>query len=233
MVLALRPVDGATHPNHADAAHLAELLASEGTQPLRCVAVAPGHVALAVANGTYVHALSARDDAPDDDAPADPATGAPPAATTTTSTTSTTTVPSSHLSFHGASPVAALDFLPADAARNLPPVLLAVQEDGAVAAWCWVPAANDDEEAAAGKNGGGGGGGDRRRRKMRWAPMAAPAYAGGPPAILPPAPGLADERRVVRVAKAVAYEPERAGSNPTERNRTGTGTTTISGAGAS
>ncbi len=222
MVLALRPVDGATHPNHTDAAHLAELLASEGTQPLRCVAVAPGHVALAVANGTYVHALSARDDAPDDDAPADPATGAPPAATTTTSTTSTTTVPSSHLSFHGASPVAALDFLPADAARNLPPVLLAVQEDGAVAAWCWVPAANDEEEAA-GKNGGGGGGGGARRRKMRWAPMAAPAYAGGPPAILPPAPGLADERRVVRVAKAVAYEPERAGSNPTERNRNGNG----------
>ena len=174
-----------------------------------------------MANGTYVHALSARDDAPDDDAPFDPATGAPPAATTTTSTTSTTTVPSSHLSFHGASPVAALDFLPADAARNLPPVLLAVQEDGAVAAWCWVPAANDEEEAA-GKNGGGGGDTAVRRRKMRWAPMAAPAYAGGPPRSSPRA---GTRRRATRRARrqGVAYEPERAGSNPTERNRNGNG----------
>jgi len=56
----LREVNDASFPDHAMSGHLDELLRSPGSQPVRCVATAPGHVVVSVAGGKYLHAFSAR-----------------------------------------------------------------------------------------------------------------------------------------------------------------------------
>ena len=177
MSVLIHNVDDASFPNLAMSGNLPELLSSSGTQPLRCAAVTAGHVAVAVSNGTYLHVLSARSRGESD--PRRPfgrarhvsreaeltraAFGASPIRLDDRDEGDT------HLSFHGASPVAALEFVPANSSADPTTSralhLLAVQEDGAVAAWRWSP----DERAPAG-----------------WIPVVRPAYAGGPPIVLPP-----------------------------------------------
>ena len=71
----------------------------------------------------------------------------------------------SQLSFHGASPVVKLMFLPRDDSRDVPCVLVAVQENGAVAAWCRASRDDDDD--------------------VGWTEMAEPSVPGGPPEIAP------------------------------------------------
>ena len=186
MSVLIHNVDDASFPNLAMSGNLPELLSSSGTQPLRCAAVTAGHVAVAVSNGTYLHVLSARSRGESD--PRRPfgrarhvsreaeltraAFGASPIRLDDRDEGDTP------LSFHGASPVAALEFVPANSSADPTTSralhLLAVQEDGAVAAWRWSP---DDERASDG-----------------WIPVVRPAYAGGP-AHRPPTPQTSARRR--------------------------------------
>jgi hypothetical protein len=161
MRLLIRNVNHDSFPGYPTARNLPELLSSVGTQPLRCAAVSPGHVALAVANGSYLHVLSAKPGGGGGGGTSAGA-GTPPGGGGITSdgaSSSSSQIENlraafgstlsnlgglggsdggdSHLSFHGASPVAALAFVPADRASGAPLCLLAVQEDGAVAAWRW------------------------------------------------------------------------------------------------
>lgn len=167
MRLLIRNVNHDSFPNYPMAGNLCELLSSVGTQPLRCAAVSPGHVALAVANGTYLHVLSARPGSGGAGGGESGGVGASGGGGAghqynTASSSSSSEIENlraafgstlrnlpvhgmglggsadagdSHLSFHGASPVAALAFVPGDHAAGRPLCLLAVQDDGAVAAW--------------------------------------------------------------------------------------------------
>ena len=47
-ITALVALDGTSLPTHAESRGLPALLADVGTQPLRCVASTPGHLAVAV-----------------------------------------------------------------------------------------------------------------------------------------------------------------------------------------
>ena len=153
----LREVNDASFPDHAMSGHLDELLRSPGSQPVRCVATAPGHVVVSVAGGKYLHAFSAR-------TPRPARVGATP--TEPTLAPSFSLAPNerdersrsslerterswedddrawerteeSFLSFHGASRVARVVFVPPDASNATPLALLAAQEDGGAAAWRW------------------------------------------------------------------------------------------------
>ena len=166
--------------------HLDELLRSPGSQPVRCVATAPGHVVVSVAGGKYLHAFSAR-------TPRPARVGATP--TEPTLAPSFSLAPNerdersrsslerterswedddrawerteeSFLSFHGASRVARVVFVPPDASNATPLALLAAQEDGGVAAWRWCCEDTEPEP--------------------RWVPCAPPAFAGGPPLVAAP-----------------------------------------------
>ena len=190
---ALVPLDGESLPTHAESSSLPALLTQPHARPIRCVASMPGHIALAVSGGTYVHACSAR---PGDAKSAEvamrralskkngPAGGVARTASSdlraafgsgefggvvdgTGDVGGDDRRRDSQLSFHGASPVAKLMFLPQDDSRNVPCVLVAVQENGAVAAWCRVSRAGDDDDA------------------VGWTEMAEPSVPGGPPEIAP------------------------------------------------
>ena len=199
-------VDDASFPTYPTAGHLPELLSSVGTQPLRCVAVAPqgGHTALAVANGTYLHVLSARASGSgsggsggDGGAGAAASSGGAVDLDALRAALGSSTehlgggldAGDSHLSFHGVSPVAALEFVPSDVASARPLCLLAIQEDGAVAAWAW----------ASGTAAGG---------LPRWAPMAEAPFAGGAPIVLPPLPGMRTHGAVAAAALTVTPAAE-------------------------
>ena len=182
----LREVNDASFPDHAMSGHLDELLRSPGSQPVRCVATAPGHVVVSVAGGKYLHAFSAR-------TPRPARVGATP--TEPTLAPSFSLAPNerdersrsslerterswedddrawertqeSFLSFHGASRVARVVFVPPDASNATPLALLAAQEDGGVAAWRWCCEDTEPEP--------------------RWVPCAPPAFAGGPPLVAAP-----------------------------------------------
>ena len=182
----LREVNDASFPDHAMSGHLDELLRSPGSQPVRCVATAPGHVVVSVAGGKYLHAFSAR-------TPRPARVGATP--TEPTLAPSDSLAPNerdersrsslerterswedddrawerteeSFLSFHGASRVARVVFVPPDASNATPLALLAAQEDGGVAAWRWCCEDTEPEP--------------------RWVPCAPPAFAGGPPLVAAP-----------------------------------------------
>ena len=181
----LREVNDASFPDHAMSGHLDELLRSPGSQPVRCVATAPGHVVVSVAGGKYLHAFSAR-------TPRPARVGATP--TEPTLAPSDSLAPNerdersrsslerterswedddrawerteeSFLSFHGASRVARVVFVPRDASNATPLALLAAQEDGGTAAWRWCCEDTEPEP--------------------RWVPCA-PAFAGGPPLVAAP-----------------------------------------------
>ena len=183
----LREVNDASFPDHAMSGHLDELLRSPGSQPVRCVATAPGHVVVSVAGGKYLHAFSARTPRPAR------VVGATP--TEPTLAPSFSLAPNerdersrsslerterswedddrawerteeSFLSFHGASRVARVVFVPLDASNATPLALLAAQEDGGVAAWRWCCEDTEPEP--------------------RWVPCAPPAFAGGPPLVAAP-----------------------------------------------
>ena len=188
---ALVPLDGESLPTHAESSSLPALLAQPHARPIRCVASTPGHFAFAVSGGTYVHACSAR---PGDAARAEAAmrralsrkNEAGGVARTASSdlraafgsgefggvVDGTGDVGGddrrrdSQLSFHGASPVVKLMFLPRDDSRDVPCVLVAVQENGAVAAWCRASRDDDDDDVG-------------------WTEMAEPSVPGGPPEIAP------------------------------------------------
>ena len=183
----LREVNDASFPDHAMSGHLDELLRSPGSQPVRCVATAPGHVVVSVAGGKYLHAFSARTPRPANigATPTEP-TLAPsvrvePNERDERSRSSLDTndrawednVPTteeSFLSFHGASRVARVVFVPPDASNATPLALLAAQEDGGVAAWRW---RRDDT-------------GNDTEPEPRWVPCAPPAFVGGPPLVTAP-----------------------------------------------
>ena len=195
---ALVPLDGESLPTHAESSSLPALLAQPHALPIRCVASTPGHIAFAVSGGTYVHACSAR---PGDAARAEAAmrraiekNEASHGVARTASSDLRAAFGSgefggvvdgagdslggddqargdSQLSFHGASPVVKLMFLPGDDSRDVPCVLVAVQENGAVAAWCRVMSRGDDDD------------------DVRWMEMAEPTVPGGPPEIAPPLRG--------------------------------------------
>jgi|AntAceMinimDraft_1070359.scaffolds.fasta_scaffold05156_5 hypothetical protein len=170
MRLLIRDVNHDSFPHYPTARNLPELLSSVGTQPVRCAAVWPGHLAIAVANGTYLHVLSARgappcgggdsghSGAPDGEATLGRSGTRDGSSSSSSECAEETEIENlrrafgrslpvhghgmeeedsgdSHLSFHGASPVAALAFVPKDFTTGRPLCLLAVQEDGAVAAW--------------------------------------------------------------------------------------------------
>ena len=48
----IREVNDATFPHHGMSGRLDELLRSPGSQPVLCVATAPGHVVVSVAGGS-------------------------------------------------------------------------------------------------------------------------------------------------------------------------------------
>lgn len=147
----IREVNDATFPHHGMSGRLDELLRSPGSQPVRCVATAPGHVVVSVAGGKYLHAFSARTPHPGEDAATKPAAPEHPRDAFVESQTRRPPdlepellETSALLSFHGASPVSRVVFVPAGAeefsadTEKTPLILLAVQEDGGVAAWRWV-----------------------------------------------------------------------------------------------
>ena len=185
----LREVNDASFPDHAMSGHLDELLRSPGSQPVRCVATAPGHVVVSVAGGKYLHAFSARTPRPANigATPTEPTRLAPSvgdepnerARTFPRSSLDTndrawerTTEPPSFLSFHGASRVARVVFVPPDASNSnaTPLALLAAQEDGGVAAWRWCCDDTDTEPEP----------------EPRWVPCAPPAFVGGAPLVTAP-----------------------------------------------
>ena len=227
-ITALVALDGTSLPTHAESRGLPALLADVGTQPLRCVASTPGHLAVAVSGGTYVHAFSA---VPSDvvraedamrRARADAARGPDPRGPHRTASSdlraafgsgefggvvdgtlgSSTYVDrhgassgdGSQLSFHGASPVVKLMFLPGDVSREVPCVLVAVQENGAVSAWCRDPSAGSSHN-------------------HRWIEMAEPRVPGGPPEVSPPLRGyqVGSHGAVVDAALAVSAGVESNG----------------------
>jgi len=231
-ITALVALDGTSLPTHAESRGLPALLADVGTQPLRCVASTPGHLAVAVSGGTYVHAFSA---VPSDvvraedamrRARADAARGPDPRGPHRTASSdlraafgsgefggvvdgtlgSSTYVDrhgassgdGSQLSFHGASPVVKLMFLPGDVSREVPCVLVAVQENGAVSAWCRDPSAGSSHN-------------------HRWIEMAEPRVPGGPPEVSPPLRGyqVGSHGAVVDAALAVSAGVESNGGRET------------------
>ena len=189
----IRKVNDATFPHHGMSGRLDELLLSPGSQPVRCVATAPGHVVVSVAGGKYLHAFSARTPHPSrraaraagEDAATKPAAPEHPRDAFVESQTrlSPELEPelletSALLSFHGASPVSRVVFVPAgaSAAENAktPLALLAVQEDGGVAAWRWVEMnANETDD-------------ENDDERARWCACVPPSFAGGPPLIVEP-----------------------------------------------
>ena len=226
---AIREVNDTTFPHHAMSGHLDELLCSPESQPVRCVATAPGHVVVSVAGGKYLHAFSARTPSrrPSGRSETPDATSTdPPDAASETWTrqgrgrdvdavferarTSPRSRPepdsnpeteplvserAAHLvGFHGASPAVRVVFVPATRRNGAggaatPLALLAVQEDGGVAAWRWVGEAWDEagrastpasRESRRASDVGSG------RAARRWRPCAAAAFAGGPPLVSPP-----------------------------------------------
>ena len=227
-ITALVALDGTSLPTHAESRGLPALLADIGTQPLRCVASTPGHLAVAVSGGTYVHAFSA---VPSDvvraedamrRARADAARGPDPRGPHRTASSdlraafgsgefggvvdgtlgSSTYVDrhgassgdGSQISFHGASPVVKIMFLPGDVSRTVPCVLVAVQENGAVSAWCRDPSAGSSHN-------------------HRWIEMAEPRVPGGPPEVSPPLRGyqVGSHGAVVDAALAVSAGVESNG----------------------
>ena len=183
----LREVNDASFPDHAMSGHLDELLRSPGSQPVRCVATAPGHVVVSVAGGKYLHAFSARTPRPANigatptEPTLAPAVRVEPNERDERSRSSLDTndrawednVPTteeSFLSFHGASRVARVVFVPPDASNATPLALLAAQEDGGVAVWRW---RRDDT-------------GNDTEPEPRWVPCAPPAFVGGPPLVTAP-----------------------------------------------
>ena len=113
----------------------------------------------------------------------------------------------SQLSFHGASPVVKLMFLPGDDSRDVPCVLVAVQENGAVAAWCRVMSRGDDDD------------------DVRWMEMAEPTVPGGPPEIAPPLRGYRKGAHgaVIDAALAVTEAAGRRRRQPLGRMRRASG----------
>ena len=104
---------------------------------------------------------------------------------------------SSLLSFHGASPVSRVVFVPAGAEEfsakektTEPLALVAVQEDGGVAAWRWVEtnesALSTNSNETDDENDGKTKVFNNEGRGARWSACAPPSFAGGPPLILEP-----------------------------------------------
>ena len=185
----LREVNDASFPDHAMSGHLDELLRSPGSQPVRCVATAPGHVVVSVAGGKYLHAFSARTPRPANigatpteptrlapsvgDEPNERARTFPRSSLDTNDRAWERTTEESFLSFHGASRVARVVFVPPDASnatKATPLALLAAQEDGGVAAWRWCCDDTDTETEP----------------EPRWVPCAPPAFVGGAPLVTAP-----------------------------------------------
>jgi len=186
---------------------LAELLRAPTSGVLQCVATAPGHIAVAVSGGKYVHTFDARgeggghgvsddfDIADCDDENADDATS--PLITTLRAAfddkeaKATNTTRSkrgnkygghegdgmsedgedTHLCYFGQSPVVKLLFVSTgfatDDGESIKNTLLAVTENGAVAAWRW-------DEGFPGAT------------RPRWVSVAEPLFPGGAPFVAPP-----------------------------------------------